>query len=45
MAAEHRQELDRLTGEWGALVSGEIAALNTKARELNLGFVLVGEGR
>ena len=45
MAAEHRQELDRLTSEWSALVSGEIAALNTKARELNLGFVLVGSGR
>lgn len=45
MAAEHRQELDRLTGEWRALVSGEIAALNSKAREIGLGFVLVGAGK
>jgi hypothetical protein len=41
MAAEHRKELDRLTGEWQALVAGEVAALNTRARELGLGFVLV----
>ena len=45
MAAEHRKELDQLTGEWGSLVSGDIAALNAKARELSLGFVLVGGGK
>jgi len=41
MAAEHRKELDGLVAEWRGLVAGEIAALNVRARELNLGFVLV----
>jgi photosystem II stability/assembly factor-like uncharacterized protein len=45
MAAEHRQELDRLAGEWKALVAGDLAALNARARELNLGFVLVNGGK
>jgi hypothetical protein len=41
MAAEHRKELEGLLAEWRSLVAGEIAALNAKARELSLGFVLV----
>jgi hypothetical protein len=45
MAAEHRKELDQLTGEWKALVAGDVAALNLRARELNLGFVLVDAGK
>jgi photosystem II stability/assembly factor-like uncharacterized protein len=45
LAAEHRKELDQLTSEWQALVSGGIAAFNAKARELSLGFVLVGAGK
>ena len=45
MAAEHRKELDQLTGEWKALVAGDVAALNLRARELNLGFVLVDSGK
>jgi hypothetical protein len=40
MAAEHRKELDRLAGEWHAVVTGELAALNAKARELGLDFVM-----
>ena len=35
------KELDRLAGEWhGAVVTGELAALNAKARELGLDFVM-----
>ena len=45
MAAEHQKELDRLAGEWQSLVAGDVASLNTRARELNLGFVLVGGSR
>jgi photosystem II stability/assembly factor-like uncharacterized protein len=45
MAEEHRKELDRLACEWQSLLAGDIAALNTRARELNLGFVLVGGSR
>ena len=45
MAAEYKKELDRLAGEWQSLVAGDVAALNTRARELNLGFVLVGGSR
>jgi hypothetical protein len=41
MAAEHRRELDGLAGEWKALVAGQLSSLNQRARELNLGFVLV----
>jgi hypothetical protein len=45
MATDHKRELDRLVGEWQSLVAGDIAALNTRARELNLGFLLVGGSR
>jgi hypothetical protein len=45
MAAEHKKELDALVGEWKGLLAGEVAALNVKAREQGLGFVLVDAGR
>jgi hypothetical protein len=43
--AELRGELDRLLGEWKAIVDEDVAALNAKAREAGIGLVTAGRAQ
>ena len=41
MYAEHRRQLDALTAEWNGIVSGDLAALNARAKDAGVAFVAV----
>jgi hypothetical protein len=43
--AEHRRELDQLESEWKSLIVKDLAALNTRARELGVALVTAAAGR